>query len=88
MPGFRPTATVASFETIAGTIMYRWAAERDVWVSPGEVAEARAYLGRIGIATTELADGRFVLDGIEGSVEASRLILVSLRHLCSRRGRR
>src|SRR5262249_33265113 len=31
------------FETIADTIMYRWSAERDVWVSDEEVEQARVY---------------------------------------------
>ena len=67
--------------------MYRWAVERDTWVSAGEIAEARAFLQAIGIATTELPDGRFALAGAESAVEASRLILVSLRHLYERRSR-
>jgi len=37
------------FETIADTIMYRWSAERDVWVSDDEVEQARVYLARLGI---------------------------------------
>jgi hypothetical protein len=83
----RPPIRAASFEQTAGKIMYRWSVERDIWVSPTEVEEARAYLGRMGIPTTALPDGRFLLEGTEGTVEASRLILLSLRYLCARRPR-
>jgi len=79
--------TSRPFEEAARAIMYRWAVERDTWVSAGEIAEARAFLQAIGIATTELPDGRFALAGAESTVEASRLILVSLRHLYERRSR-
>jgi len=72
---------------MADTILYRWSAERDTWVSASEVEEARAYLARQGIATSALPDGRFALQGAESAVEASRLILVSLRHLYERRPR-
>jgi len=75
------------FEEAARAIMYRWTTERDTWVSTEEIAEARAFLQAIGIATTELPDGRFALQGTESAVEASRLILVSLRHLYERRPR-
>jgi hypothetical protein len=67
--------------------MDRWSVERDTWVSATEVEEARAYLGRIGIPTTALPGGRFALEGTEGTVEASRLILLSLRYVCARRAR-
>ena len=76
-----------TFEEAARAIMYRWAVERDTWVSAGEIAEARAFLQAIGIPTTQLSDGRFALQGAESAVEASRLILVSLRHLYERRPR-
>ena len=79
--------TSRSFEEAARSIMYRWAVERDTWVSTTEVAEARAFLQAIGIVTTELPDGRFALGEEESAVEASRLILVSLRHLYERRSR-
>src|SRR2546425_10953689 len=75
------------FEEAARAIMYRWAVERDTWVSAAEIAEARSFLQAIGIATTERPDGRFALAGAESAVEASRLILVSLRHLYERRPR-
>jgi len=76
-----------TFEESARAIMYRWAVERDTWVSAGEIAEARAFLQAIGIPTTELPDGRFALEGADSAVEASRLILMSLRHLYERRVR-
>jgi len=49
-PGVRPIAPVA-FEAIADAITYRWSVERDVWVSPSEVEQARSYLARVGVAT-------------------------------------
>jgi len=82
-----PTKSSRPFEEAARAIMYRWTTERDTWVSTEEIAEARAFLQAIGIATTELPDGRFALQGTESAVEASRLILVSLRHLYERRPR-
>jgi len=79
--------SLRTFEEAARAIMYRWAVERDTWVSAGEVAEARVFLQGIGIPTTELPDGRFALKGADSAVEASRLILMSLRHLYERRPR-
>jgi hypothetical protein len=70
------------FETIADAIMYRWSVERDVWVSATEVVEARAYLARVGIDTTELPDGRFITAGSAAeALDAARLVLLGLRHL-------
>ena len=78
------------FEAIADTIMYRWSAERDVWVSPSEVEQARAYLQRVGVATSPLPDGRFAIGGSSAAaLEAARLVLLGLRHLhATRTGRR
>jgi hypothetical protein len=78
------------FEAIADTIMYRWSAERDVWVSPSEVEQARAYLQRVGVATSPLPDGRFAVGGgTAATLAATRVVLLGLRHLHStRRGRR
>ena len=66
------TAHHQSFEAMADTILYRWSAERDTWVSASEVEEARAYLARQGIATSALPDGRTQVDlrrlsDVEGS---------------------
>ena len=44
--GTMGTLPAAGFEAIADTIMYRWSAERDVWVSDAEVLEAFQLLGR------------------------------------------
>jgi len=74
--------SVRPFETMADAIMYRWSVERDVWVSSTEVVEARAYLARIGIDTTELPDGRFTAAGSAAeALDAARLVLLGLRHL-------
>jgi len=75
-----------AFETSADTIMYRWAAERDVWVSPAEIAQARAYLERVGVTTAALPDGRFAVHGeTAATLGAARLVLLGLRHLHARR---
>jgi hypothetical protein len=80
-PDVRSTAPVA-FETIADAIMYRWSVERDVWVSPSEVEQARLYLARAGVATLALPDGRYAIDGERASAcGAARLVLLGLRHL-------
>jgi hypothetical protein len=81
--------TTRGFEAIADAIMYRWTAERDTWVSAAEVDEARAYLERIGIATTLLPDGRFLVQGeAPDALGAARLVLLGLRHLhAARKGR-
>jgi len=78
------------FEAIADTIMYRWSAERDVWVSPSEVEQARVYLERAGVVTSPLPDGRFaVAGGTAATLEAARVVLLGLRHLhATRTGRR
>ncbi|HYY05316.1 MAG TPA: hypothetical protein VE997_01975 [Candidatus Limnocylindria bacterium] len=78
------------FEAIADAIMYRWSAERDVWVSPSEVEQARAYLERAGVPTSPLPDGRFALGSATAvSLEAARVVLLGLRHLhATRRSRR
>ena len=36
-----------TFEDAARAIMYRWAVERDTWVSAEEIAEARTFLHAI-----------------------------------------
>ena len=75
-----------AFEASADTIMYRWAAERDVWVSPAEVEQARAYLERVGVTTAALPDGRFAVQGeAAATLGAARLVLLGLRHLHARR---
>jgi hypothetical protein len=80
-PGARPTGPVA-FEAIADGIMYRWSVERDVWVSPSEVEQARLYLARAGVATLALPDGRYAIDGERAAVYgAARLVMLGLRHL-------
>jgi hypothetical protein len=77
------------FEAVADTIMDRWSAERDVWVSAQEVEHARAYLQRAGVTTSPLPDGRFAVAGDAASALGSaRLVLLGLRHLhAARRGR-
>jgi hypothetical protein len=76
-----------AFEASADTIMYRWAAERDVWVSPAEIAQARAYLERLGVTTAALPDGRFAVHGetAAATLGAARLVLLGLRHVHARR---
>jgi len=74
------------FETIADTIMYRWSAERDVWVSEGEVEQARMYLARRGVTTSALPDGRYAVEGdTVSTLGAARLVLLGLRHLHAQR---
>ena len=74
------------FEGIADTIMYRWSAERDVWVSEDEVEQARAYLARLGVTTSVLPDGRYTVQGeIASTLGAARLVLLGLRHLHAQR---
>ncbi len=76
------TSSTSGFEAIADTIMYRWSAERDVWVSPSEVEQARAYLDRVGVVTSPLPDGRFTVSGnAAATLEATRIVLLGLRHL-------
>jgi hypothetical protein len=77
------------FEAIADAIMYRWSAERDVWVSAAEIEHARTYLARLGVATSALPDGRFAIAGdTAATLGAARLVLLGLRHLhAQRRGR-
>ncbi len=84
------TPPVEGFEAIADTIMYRWRAERDVWVSPSEVEQARAYLERVGVITSPLPDGRFAVAGsAAATLEATRVVLLGLRHLhATRTGKR
>ncbi len=69
--------------------MYRWAVERDTWVSPTEIEQARAYLERVGVPTRPLPDGRFAVEGGPVQVyEAAPLVLLGLRHLhAARRSR-
>jgi len=72
------------FEAIADAIMYRWTTERDTWVSTTEVAQARAYLERLGVAA---ASGEPPVGGDIDSLAASRLVLLGLRHLHAARRR-
>ena len=44
----RDRTRVEGSRPIADTIMYRWSAERDVWVSDDEVEQVREYLARVG----------------------------------------
>jgi hypothetical protein len=75
-----------AFEASADTIMYRWSAERDVWVSPAEITQARAYLERVGVTTAALPDGRFAVHGeTAATLGAARLVFLGLRHLHARR---
>jgi len=79
-------AASLGFEAIADAIMYRWSAERDVWVSAEEIEQARAYLARLGVATSPLPDGRFAIDGdTAGTLAAARLVLLGLRYLHAQR---
>ena len=89
MRGMSPPPT-QGFEAIADTIMYRWSVERDVWVSPSEVEQARVYLAGVGVATSPLPDGRYAVGGsIAATLEAARVVLLGLRHLhATRTGRR
>ena len=84
------TPPIQGFEAIAATIMYRWSVERDVWVGPSEVEQARVYLERVGVVTSPLPDGRFAIGGsTAAALEAARLVLLGLRHLhATRTGRR
>jgi hypothetical protein len=76
------TRLCRGFELIADTIMYRWSAERDVWVSDDEVEQARAYLARRGVTTSATPDGRYTIDGDTAStLGGARLVLLGLRHL-------
>ena len=82
------TGAAGSFEAMADTIMYRWSAERDTWVSDAEVEHARVYLERAGVTTSPLPDGRFAVQGSGGALGAARLVLLGLRYLhASRHGR-
>jgi hypothetical protein len=74
---------------MADGIMYRWSAERDVWVSDAEVEEARAYLARVGVSTSSLPDGQYAIGTDTAStLGAARVVLLGLRHLqAQRRGR-
>lgn len=89
MVGTQESREIApGFEAIADAIMYRWSTERDIWVSSGELEQARAYLARAGVVSTRF-DGRLLVEGEPtGTLEAARLVLLGLRHLhATRRGR-
>ena len=74
--------TARGFESIADAIMYRWSVERDTWVSTNEVAQARDYLERSGMAVTTTHDGHYVVGGqTADALGAARLVLLGLRHL-------
>jgi len=81
-----PRSEGPTFEQVAESIMQRWSAQRDVWVRASEVEQARAYLRKVGIATTKLPDGRFIVEGESGdAVEAARLVAFGMRHLHGQR---
>ena len=84
-PGSGVDAQARRFETIADTIMYRWWAERDVWVSDGEVEQAREYLARRGVNTSVLPDGSFAIGETASTLGAARLVLLGLRHVHAQR---
>jgi hypothetical protein len=77
------------FEAVADMIMYRWAVERDTWVSTREVDQARAYLERAGVDLGRLPHAAATAGEITNTLEASRVVLLGLRHLhvARRRGR-
>jgi hypothetical protein len=80
-PAARPAGPM-TFEALADAIMYRWSVERDDWVSPSEVEQARLYLARVGVATLALPDGGYAIDGDRAAVcGPARLVLLGLRHL-------
>jgi hypothetical protein len=84
--GLTPCGSAAtSFEQLAPGIMYRWSAERDVSITAEEMEQSRAYLRQLGIATTPLPDGRFLLDAAGTTIEGARLVLLSFRHCVARR---
>jgi hypothetical protein len=71
------------FATVADAIAYRWVVERDIWVGPAEVEQARAYLAQGGLATRELPEGGgYVVEGEAATVlSAARLVLLGIRRL-------
>ena len=71
------------FTAVADAIAYRWAVERDTWVGPAEVEQARAYLALAGLPTRELPEGAgYVLEGETATVlSAARLVLLGIRRL-------
>jgi hypothetical protein len=74
--------SAVTFEQVAESIMQRWSAQRDVWVRASEVEQARAYLRKVGIMTTKLPDGRFIVEGESSrAVEAPRLVAFGMQHL-------
>src|SRR5947207_3471686 len=83
------TLSRREFEAIADSIMYRWSAERDVWVSREEVEQARAYLARVGVNTSSLSDHRQTIgESTASTLAAAHLVMLGLRHLhAHRRGR-
>src|SRR5436309_3509842 len=89
-PSPAPLDSERSFEAMADAIMYRWSAERDTWVSPAEVAQARAYLEQVGVTVSSLPDGRFTVKGDTArTLGAARLVLLGLRFLhAARRARK
>jgi hypothetical protein len=77
------------FEAMADAIMYRWSVERDTWVSPDEVAQARAYLEHVGVSTSALPDGQFAVAGEPvNTLGAARLVLLGLKHVHAARRHR
>jgi hypothetical protein len=73
---------VRGFEALANAIMDRWASERDIWVAPSEVEEARAYLAANGVRTHAQPDGTFQVEGEPASAcDPVRLVLLGLRRV-------
>jgi hypothetical protein len=66
---------------MADSIMYRWSAERDVWVSRDEVEQARAYLARVGVNT----DTSSPENTTASTLTAAHLVMLGLRHLHAHR---
>ena len=71
------------FTTVADAIAYRWSVERDTWVGPAEVEQARAYLAQAGLLTRELPEGGgYVVEGETATIlSAARLVLLGIRRV-------
>ncbi len=76
-----------AFGPVAASITDRWCTERDTWVSSSEVEEARAYLARCGVVTIALPDGHYRVEQRGEVVDATQLVVESLRCLVARTGR-
>lgn len=74
------------FEALAEVIMDRWTKERDVWVAPSEVEQARVYLAQNGVRTHPRPDGTFQVEGETAvTCDATRVVLLGLRRVHARR---